>query len=199
MHSSTHTPVQFSLVKRSNGRYAIRYYGSDGRRCWRSTGVTTKREALRFLAQLHDQLDKPSHLISLDQFASEFLEHVRSTFVPKTVEICVHLFRTSSGLFPSATLSAVLPRHMETFKPHRKKLVRPVNVYQELSALQAAFDTATCCKLVRESPVAHVVKPPSRRNLRYSSRLTASRSSSARRVSSICPPVSPVAFWPSSP
>jgi len=156
MHNSPSLPYRYSLFKRSNGRYVILWYDHNGHRRWRSTGVTTKREALKVLSQLHDQLDRTSHRISLDQFATEFLDHAKATFASKTVEIYTRLFRTLSTLFPDATLASVTGRHIETFKHHRLKLVKPVSVNQELRAMKAAFNTAIRWKLLRENPVVDV-------------------------------------------
>jgi len=156
MHNHPSSPSRYSLFKRSNGRYVILWYDQNGHRRWKSTGVTTKREALKVLSQLHDYLDEPSHRISLDQFAIEFLEHAKGTFAPKTVEIYVRLFRTLSSLFPNTALTAITPRHVEAFKAHRLKLVKPASVNQELRAMKAAFNTAIRWKLIRENPAVEV-------------------------------------------
>jgi len=53
-------------------------------------------------------------------------------------------------------LTAVTPRHVEAFKAHRLKLVKPVSVNQELRAMKAAFNTAIRWKLIYENPVVEV-------------------------------------------
>jgi len=156
MHITSRYPLRFQLIQRSNGRYIIRYYDESGHRRWKSTGCSSKRDALRFLAELRDHLDEPSHRVTLDQFAAEFLEYAKGTFAAKTVEIYTRLFRTLSSLFPNTALTAVMPRQVEVFKAHRLRLVKPVSVNQELRALKAAFNTAIRWKLVRENPVVDV-------------------------------------------
>lgn len=66
------TSNRLSLFKRSNQIYSIGYY-QDGRRQWKSTGVSTKPEALKPLTKFKELLDQRTRSVSLRQFVSEFL------------------------------------------------------------------------------------------------------------------------------
>ena len=75
---------RFSLYKRCNQIYYIGYY-HNGRRYWKSTGVTTRPEALKALTQFRELLTERSRFVTLQQFISDFLAFAEVNYQPNTV------------------------------------------------------------------------------------------------------------------
>ena len=54
---------RFSLYKRSNKIYYISYY-ANGRRRWKSTGASTKSDALKAFTELRELLAEPRRVLT---------------------------------------------------------------------------------------------------------------------------------------
>jgi hypothetical protein len=62
---------RFSLFKRCNQIYYIGYY-REGRRRWKSTGMSTKPKALKVLTQFRELLEADTPSVSLQEFRERF-------------------------------------------------------------------------------------------------------------------------------
>jgi integrase len=146
---------RFSLFKRSNGVYAILYY-HHGHRHWKSTGVSTKPEALEALTHFKDLLtgDRPSLLLS--EFIARFLSYAETTYSPATQDLYRRTFGRLQAITGRIYLAELTPEHFDRYKSQQLRSVSPVTVNIELRALRAALNTARRWKLVEANPFAEV-------------------------------------------
>lgn len=149
---STH---RLYLYKRTNGRYYIGY--KDGAKIrWKSTGESTKSEALRALARFQRRFSVTSESVSLSEFVTRFLTFAETSYSRKTLEIYQRVllrFAASAGDKP---LMAVTAEHFDQYKAERLKRVQPVSANIELRALRATFSTAKRWRLIESNPFSEV-------------------------------------------
>ena len=136
-----------SLYKRPTGYYHIGYY-RDGVHRWKSTGATTKREALAFLSRFREVTQERARSVSLEQFIKEFLDYSQGNHSHKTVALFRAILERFSRLFPHAALREITPEHVDRFETRRLRDVKPVSVNVELRMLNSAFSTARRWKLI---------------------------------------------------
>jgi integrase len=158
---------RFSLYKRQNQIYCIGYY-VDGRRRWKSTGVTTKPDALKRLTAFRELLNERSRCVMLQQFISDFLVFAEANYRPNTLGIYRRCLERFSRLAGNITLKEVTAEHFDKYKTKRfkdttaeypvnkdekkRKAISPTTVNIELRALRAAFKTAKRWKLIDVDP-----------------------------------------------
>jgi integrase len=163
---STSSP-RYSLYKRQNHVYYIGYY-HDGRRHWKSTGATTRPEALKALTNFQKLLNKRPRCVILQQFIRDFLAFALSNYSAKTYELYERCLDRFSRLAGSIAVKEVTAEHIDRYKTKRlkeltpeytgskteKKLkpISPVTVNIELRALRAAFKTAKRWKMIDWDP-----------------------------------------------
>ena len=87
------TSHRFCLYKRRNQIFYIGYY-LNGKRHWKSTGVSTKSEALKVLTEFRLIFSQQTPAIALSQFVRQFLGYSEANHAPKTVS----LFRAILGV-----------------------------------------------------------------------------------------------------
>jgi len=134
-------PHRFSLYKRSNLIYYVGYY-QEGRRKWKSTGATTKPEALKALTRLRELLQERVRSISLGQFSEEFLAYAKANHSPKSVLLFESVLESFGNLFPKLSLRELTPEHIDKFKTKRLgQKLSPVSVNIELRMLRSALNS----------------------------------------------------------
>ena len=143
--------THFSLYKRSNGIYYIGYY-SEGRRRWKSTGVTTKQEALKQLTQFKELLTEQPHSVRFEQFKNDFLAYAATNLSQNTVRMYKTIFRIFGTFVRNNFLNEITPQAIDKYKVKRLREISPVSVNIELRMLKAAFGTAKRWNLVRRNP-----------------------------------------------
>jgi integrase len=159
-------PSHFSLRKRSWGVYHITYL-VQGRRRWKSTGATTKPEALKALSDFQRLIEETPKTAFLSEFISDFQSYAAATFAPKTQEIYRHVLSRFSRMVGNPLLVEITPQHFDRYKAARLKATRtlkdgqeiqtsPTSVNIELRALRAAFKTACRWKLIPSAPFEDV-------------------------------------------
>lgn len=146
---------RFSLHKRSNGVYYILYY-QNGRQRWKSTGATTKPEALGALARFRELSEQRLKSISFEEFVSRFLAFVESSLAEQTVRRYRIIFKTFMPFLRGAYVNEISSETIDTYKTKRLKEISPVSVNIELRMLKAAFSTAKRWQLVERNPVEGV-------------------------------------------
>ena len=77
---------RFSVYKRRSGIYYIGYY-LNGRRCWKSTRVTTRPEALKALTRFRELSQDPTRNLSLRDSVSDFLTYSGANHAEKTTRL----------------------------------------------------------------------------------------------------------------
>lgn len=146
---------RFSLYKRLNGIYYVGYY-EQGRRKWKSTGVSTKPEALKALTQFRELLSTRSRSIPLEQFFKEFLSYAETNYSHKSQLLFRGVFNSFLRTAPRASLRGISPEHIDKYKAGRLRQISPVSVNVGLRMLRAAFNTARRWKLIEQDVFAGV-------------------------------------------
>jgi len=151
------TSPRFSLYKRRDTQtFSIGYY-VNGKRRWKSTGSTTKPEALRALTQFRELLAERGHHVSLVQFTADFLAFAQANYSPKTFVIYRAALGRLALVAGNISLKEVTAEHFDRYKAKRlkdktkakhPKEISPVSVNVELRMLKAAFNTARRWKLL---------------------------------------------------
>jgi len=152
--------IPASLFKRS-GIYYVLYY-SNGKRRWKSTGATTKPEALKKLTAFRELLGKRSQTVSLSKFTEQLLAYSKANHRPKTTELFKHTLTAFQALSGDISLSEVTAEHFDRYKTKRltEKTERsthpaqrsPISVNVELNMLRAAMSTAKRWQLIESNP-----------------------------------------------
>lgn len=142
-------PQSFSLFKRSNGVYYITYY-ENGRQRWKSTGATTKPDALKALTEFKELLRQRSRSVSLEEFTKEFLGFSEVNHAKKTVILFKAILNSFHSQYRHISLREITAEHIDKYKAKRLKEVSPVSVNVELRMLRSALNTARRWKLKDE-------------------------------------------------
>ena len=132
--------ARFSLYKRRNQIYSIGYY-RHGRRHWKSTGVTTRPEALKAMTRFQELLNERLRCVMLEQFIRDFLAFASSNHSAKTHELyerCPDRFLRLAG---NIALKEVTAEYTGS-KDKKLKAISPVTVNIKLRSLRSAFNTA---------------------------------------------------------
>ena len=148
---------KFYLTRRSNRIY---YIGIriNGKITWRSTGSTSKAEALRALTRQRELFAPKPRTVTLNQFTEEFLTFASSTYSAATLDLYRRVFRYFTRLCGNVTLATLSARQVDQYKALRLREIKPVSINMELRALKAAFNTARRWKLITENPCAEVTQ-----------------------------------------
>ncbi|MGA9115841.1 MAG: tyrosine-type recombinase/integrase [Bacteroidota bacterium] len=144
-------PTPFSLFKRSNGVYYIKY-SQDGRTRWKSTRRTVKAEALKALSAFSQLCQDNPPSVLLSRFLEDYLAYSKVNHAPRTHEcyrFILKRFLTSIG---DCLLSQVSPKQVDDYKTRRLRAVSPPTLNIELRTLRAAFGVAVRWKLIKDSP-----------------------------------------------
>jgi integrase len=152
-------PRSFTLTKRSNGVYYILYY-QNGRQRWKSTGATTKPEALQALSRFRELLEERLQSMSFEQFSSKFLAYIEGTLAQKTVTLYRSLFKNFLHFVRKAYVNEITSETLDRYKVKRLKEVSAVSVNIELRALKAAMNTAKRWRLTATAPGVSLVRVP---------------------------------------
>jgi site-specific recombinase XerD len=130
-----------NLFRRSNG---IFYVGIriDNRRVWRSTGRTTRREAISRLGELHELFHPKISRRTLSQFLAEYRSYAEPRLAAGTLAIYLDSLRRFQCLIGDIPLAEVNARQADMYISKRAAEVRPATVNIELRSLRAAFSVA---------------------------------------------------------
>lgn len=139
-----------SLFRRSNGVYYLISF-QDGRRIWRSTGCTTKEEALKSVLRSERRFQRQAPL-RLVQFRELIVAYAKANLAPTTVQLYRSAIDKLGDLIGSLPLAKYTPQLAEEFKILRFKQVSPVKVNIDLRTLRAAFNVALTWNLLPDNP-----------------------------------------------
>jgi integrase len=124
---------RFSLYRRSNRIYYIGYY-QEGHRRWKSTGVTTRTEALTVLTEFRSLFQNRQRRANYSQFCEEFLSYAVMQNASRTVALFRQVLRGFGSVVKNMPLRDLTSQHIE------------------LRMLKSAFNTALRWKLISENP-----------------------------------------------
>jgi integrase len=150
---------RFTLFKHSNGRYYVLFYDEHGRRKWKSTGHTTKPEALKALTEFRELVQRRTPSLSLKEFFSQFIAYAETVYRPKTLELMRNVIKGFEGMHPRAYLAELTPQHVDAYKAKRLREVSPVTVHIELRTLRSVFNVARRWKMLETDPCDGVSLP----------------------------------------
>jgi integrase len=142
---------RYSLYRRSNRIYYIGYY-TGGRRRWKSTGTTTKSEALEVLREFGNVLQETPRDVPTGDFIEKFLAYSEGNHAKNTVRLFSQVLNNFLLLMKHVSLREITPEHIDRYKTKRLREIRPVSVNIELRMLKSAFATALRWKLIDENP-----------------------------------------------
>ncbi len=109
---------KLTLFKRKNGFYYI-LYTQDGKRKWKSTGATTKSDAIQALS-IFCNLTKPKLPSSLlSQFISEFIPFATATYSRCTAEFYRNSMNRLLKMVGDCRLDFLTMQHLDRFKVSR--------------------------------------------------------------------------------
>jgi len=146
-------PRKFSFHKRSNGVYYVLYY-QNGRQRWKSTGATSRSEALRTLANFKQLFEERLKSVSFEQFTHQFLS--ASDPASRTIERYDSIFKSFLPFLRGAYVNEVTAETIDSYKAKRLKEVSPVSVNVELRMLKAAFSTAKRWRMTAQNPFVDI-------------------------------------------
>ena len=147
---------KFCLFKRSNGYYYI-VFADNGHERWKSTGATTKPEALKAVSEFEELLKMQPKPVSFSSFKKDFLTYAKSAFAHRTVIIYEQSFKRLEAVVGERSLASLTPKHLDTYKTERLNAnISPVTVNIEVRALKAAMNTAVRWRLLEVNPFAEV-------------------------------------------
>jgi hypothetical protein len=127
-------PAKLTLFRISNGLYYI-VYQQDGRRRWKSTGATTRSDALKVLTEFKT-LIQPSHrALTFAQFQDEFLKYAEIRNARRTVDLFRNVLKGFGKVVCHMMMSDVSAVHIDRYKTARLQKVKPVSVNVELRML----------------------------------------------------------------
>jgi integrase len=145
--------ASITLFKPSRGRnWYVSFTDSDGNRKQKSTGKSTKREALKVLTEFQTLLKVKSKPVLLSKLAEQFLEYARSNYSGKTFVAYKATLKRFEAICEDVALSKITARHWDTYRIERLKSVSPVSVNIELRALKAFLNTVVRWGNLERSP-----------------------------------------------
>jgi len=142
---------RFSLYKRSNRIYYIGYY-QNGRRRWKSTGGTTRSEALKALSDFKGLIEPAHRTINYPQFQTEFMTYAGVHNAKRTVDLFRNVLKGFKRVVRNSLITDITAVHIDRYKTMRLQEVKPVSVNIELRMLKSAFGTALRWKMIVENP-----------------------------------------------
>ena len=147
------------LFRRRNGIWYI-VYCLDGKRKWKSTGVTHKRDAQKILQEFDPENKAPIRKRKLSGFTEEFLSFADATYAHSTCNIYRVSLRYLREITGDCSLSDVSQRHVDFFKAKRIKYSSPGSVNDELRSLRTIFNYAVRWKLIANNPFTNFQQLP---------------------------------------
>jgi site-specific recombinase XerD len=147
----TSTPGKLSLFKRSNRFYYI-VYDQNGRRRWKSTGATTRSEALKALSDFKTLIEPAHRTVSYPQFQAEFMTYAEVHNAKRTVDLFRNVLKGFHRVVKDSVITDITAVNIDRYKTMRLQEVKPVSVNIELRMLKSAFGTAMRWKMIDENP-----------------------------------------------
>lgn len=144
---------RFTLYKRTSGVYHVSYH-VNGRRRWKSTGCTTKPEALSALADFRELVQSRLKSVPFETFAQEF--HSSNNFAAGTLQRYGYIFARFKTFIRGRHVDEIDAQAVESYKAKRMAEISAVSVNIELRMLKAAFSVAKRWKYTEANPFDEV-------------------------------------------
>jgi integrase len=146
-------PTSITLFKPSRSvNWYVQYTDTDGTRKQKSTGRSTKREALKVLTEFQTFLKEKSKPILFSKLAEQFLEYAISNYPKKTYDVYKAALTRFQGICGDIVLNKITAKHWDTYRIKRLEKVKPVSVNIELRTLKAFLNTIVRWGDLEQSP-----------------------------------------------
>ncbi|MGD1044717.1 MAG: tyrosine-type recombinase/integrase [Bacteroidota bacterium] len=145
--------ASITLFKPSRSRnWYVSFTDSDGNRKQKSTGKSTKREALGVLTEFQTLLKEKSKPILLSKQVEQFLEYARSNYPKKTFDVYRAALKQFQVICGDIALDKITAKQWDTYRIRRLEHVSPVSVNIELRTLKAFLNTVVRWGNLEHSP-----------------------------------------------
>ncbi len=145
--------ASITLFKPSRGRnWYVSYTDSDGNRKQKSTGKSTKREALKVLTEFQTLLKEKSKPVLLSRQVEQFLDYARSNYPKKTFDMYKASLKQFQAICGDVMLDKITARQWDAYRIERLEHVSPVSVNIELRTLKAFLNTVVRWGNLEHSP-----------------------------------------------
>lgn len=135
-------PTSITLFKPSRTvNWYVQFIDTDGTRKQKSTGCSTKREALKVLTEFQTLLKSKHKPILLSKQAEQFIEYARENYSRKTYVVYKATLQRFQAICGDVVIDKITARLWDTYRIERLKKVSPVSVNIELRVLKAFFNT----------------------------------------------------------
>jgi integrase len=135
-------PTSITLFKPSRSiNWYVQYTDTDGTRKQKSTGRSTKRNALKVLTEFQTFLKTKSKPILLSKQVEQFLEYAVSNYPQKTFDVYKATLKRFQAICGDIATHRITAKHWDTYRVERLKSVSPVSVNIELRTLKAFLNT----------------------------------------------------------
>ena len=149
------TVSNLSLFKRPNGVWYV-IYTIEGRRKWKSTKSTDRREALEKLTQFKELIQRRPEESTLSSFTRDFLSYASSTYAKASIDIFNVALRNLQSITADCRLASISFKHVDLYKAQRLTQVSPTSVNVELRSLRTVFNLAQRWNLIESNPFCKV-------------------------------------------
>jgi hypothetical protein len=103
--------------RKSSSSYVVQYTDENGLRKHISTRSSSKSEALKFLANLKNELKTPkSKPCSISEFTTDFLLYAATQLRPATVQIHKYALGLLLDCLGNVAMRTITPRHVDKWK-----------------------------------------------------------------------------------
>ena len=145
--------TSITLYKPSRSvNWYVSFSDTEGNRKQKSTGKSTKREALKVLTEFQTLLKEKSKPILLSKQIEQFLEYAKSNYSGKTFVAYKATLKRFQPICEDVALSKITARHWDTYRIKRLEKVTPTSVNIELRALKSVFNTIVRWGSLERSP-----------------------------------------------
>jgi site-specific recombinase XerD len=146
----------FCLSKRSNGYYYVFYDTPSGKRTCISTKTKYKSEAVKFLSNFKEEINKrndpKSSSISLKEFIQEFLQYSHTIHTSKTVKAYGQSLSYLQKYFGDAQLKEITNGKLIKYFENRITISSIYQARKDLICFSSSFNYAIKQGLIKQNP-----------------------------------------------
>lgn len=146
----------FCLSKRSNGYYYVFYDTLAGKRTCVSTKTKYKSEAVKFLSNFKEEIQKrndpKSSNILLDQFVQEFIQYSKTIHTPKTVKAYQQSLSFLQKYFDEIHLNEITNAKLLKYFENRIGISSIYQARKDLICFSSSFNYAIKQGLIKQNP-----------------------------------------------
>ncbi|MDR2427221.1 MAG: tyrosine-type recombinase/integrase [Endomicrobium sp.] len=155
-----------SKLEKQGNKWTFRYY-ENGKQKRKTVEAFSHQQAKDLqLEFLHKNTTGAKKLfnITLQAYLKEYLNYSETNKRPNSYRKDKYTIDNILNLTKINLLKDITPKHIEEYKTHRSKKIKPISVNRELQSVKAIFNKAVEWKYLQESPTKSVkyIKQPIR-------------------------------------